>query len=93
MATFERVAAELRSLYQAVHEVEPGAVLDADAPSGWRPAEPWEARGRYDELLADAAAMVGAACPPQPFTRADRLWLEHVLAELGLDVEAPAASS
>lgn len=54
MVPFQRVAAELRSLYQAVHEVEPGAVFDADAPAGWRPAERWEVSGRYDELLADA---------------------------------------
>lgn len=90
MVPFQRVAAELRSLYQAVHEVEPGAVFDADAPAGWRPAERWEVSGRYDELLADAAAMVGAPCPPQPFTRTDRLWLEQALAGLGFDVQAPA---
>ena len=88
MVSFERGAGELRSLYQAVHEGELGALPDVEARAGWRPAERWEVLSRYDELLADAAAMVGAACPPWPFTRADRLWLEEALVGLGLDVPA-----
>lgn len=82
------MAGELRSLYPAVHELEPGALLDVEARAGWRPAERWEVLSRYDELLADAAAMLGAACPPLPFTRADRLWLEEALVGVGLDVRA-----
>ncbi len=91
MVSFERVAGELRSLYQAVQELEPGALVDVEARAGWRPAERWEVLSRYDELLADAAAMLGAACPPLPFTRADRLWLEEALVDVGLDVRAPSA--
>lgn len=91
MVPFERVAAELRALYQMVQEFEPGALFDVEAPGGWRPAERCEVLARYDELLAYAATMLGAPCPPQPPSRADRLWLEEALVELGLDVRAPSA--
>lgn len=91
MVSFERVASELRSLYQAVQDLESGALLDVEARAGWRPSEAWQVLSRYDELLADAAAMLGAACPPLPFTGADRLWLEEALVGVGLDVRAPSA--
>lgn len=91
MVSFERLAGELRSLYQAVQELEPGPLLDIEARASWRPAERREILSRYDELLAGAAAMLGAACPPLPFTLADRLWLEEALVGVGLDVRASSA--
>jgi len=91
MVPFDRVVDELRALYQMAQEFEPEALFDTDEPCGWRPAERWEVLARYDELLAEAATMLGAPCPPLPPSRADRLWLEEVLVELGLDVRAPSA--
>ncbi len=73
MVPFERVVAELRSLYGPAHS------------GAGRPH-----LARYDELLATAAVMVGAPCPPQPFSAADRHWLEQALVGLGLDVDAPS---
>ncbi len=92
MVPFERVAAQARTLYQAAHEFEPGALFDAEAPGLRRPAALAEVLARYDGLLASAAAMLEAPCPPLPFTRADRLWLEEALVDLGLDMRAPSES-
>ena len=91
MIPFERLASELRELHQAVQDLEPGALFDAEVPGDRRPAPRSGVVSRYDGLLADAAAMLGAPCPPQPFTRADRLWLEEALDGLGLDVRASSA--
>jgi len=82
MAPFERVAAELRSLYGPAQEDAPRTVFDG---------ERLHVRARYDALLADAAAMVDVACPPTPFTRHDRSWLEEALVAAGLDVRSPSA--
>ncbi len=92
MVPFERVAVQVRSLYQAAHEFEPGALGGAEAPDHSHPAGPTGVVARYDGLLADAAAMLGAPCPPLPFTRADRLWLEEALVDLGLDMRTPSTS-
>jgi len=82
LVPFERLAAELQSLYGPVHEHAPRAVFDGE---GLR------LTARYNALLADAAAMLDVACPPMPFTRADRSWLEEALVAAGLDVRSPSA--
>lgn len=82
MVPFERVAAELRSLYGPAHEDAPRAVFDGERLHGL---------ARYDALLGDAATMLDVACPPMPFTQRDRRWLEEALADAGLDVRSPSA--
>ncbi len=90
MVPFERVVAQLRSLYPEVQEMPAGTLFDGDAPERAMPGGGGHVR-RYDTLLADAAAMLEAACPPLPFTSGDRAWLEETLAGLGLDVRASSA--
>lgn len=89
MVPFERVVVELRSLYGPAHTCDPPT-----SPGGEHSRPPRPLRQfvlpRYDELLATAAVMVGAACPPQPFSAGDRLWLEEALVGLGFDVRAPS---
>ncbi len=82
MVPFERVAVELRSLYGPAHDDAPRAVFDG---------ERLRVITRYDALLDDAAVMLDVACPPTPFTRADRSWLEAALVVAGLDVRSPSA--
>lgn len=84
---FERVVAELRSFYGPAHPCDPPVPPDAGHSGSPRQ----DVLPRYDELLAAAAVMVGAACPPQPFSAIDRLWLEEALVALGLDVRAPSS--
>ena len=89
MVPFERVVVELRSLYGPAHTCDtpsaPGGEHSRSSPPLGQFVLP-----RYDELLATAAVMVGAACPPQPFSAGDRLSLEEALVGLALVVRAPS---
>ena len=89
MVPFERVVVELRSLYGPAHPCDPPTPPGGEHRRSSRPLRQF-VFPRYDALLATAAVMVGAACPPQPFSAGDRLWLEEALVGLGLDVRAPA---
>ena len=78
-------------LYSPAHEFEPGSLGNGEA-AGTSGRDRGRVLARYDALLADAATMLGAPCPPQPFTRSDRAWLEEALADLGLAIRAPSES-
>ena len=89
MVPFERVVIELRSMYRPAHPCDPPTSPGGEHRGSSRPLSEF-VLPRYDELLATAAVMVGASCPPQPFSAGDRLWLEEALVGLGLDVRAPS---